>query len=183
MEHIHNLKLTRPSPSHTPFSEMTLIPWAGVKFLLYPYDRRWVMDVGRGNHQIPMTPFLSMLFSFPNPFSRRHMNVGNSYPGVHTLFDCFQMGVLQVNNRVACVSGHFCRASKYLYSFWLIHSAISSLFCSLIYSFNIYLRARYCACLSMSSFRIEWRFWAHLGELNPGRASVLRGGESRADNV
>lgn len=35
----------------------------------------------------------------------------------------------------------------------------------------------------MSSFRIEWRFWAPLGELNPGGASVLRGGESRADNV
>lgn len=102
MEHIHNLKLTRPSPSHTPFSEMRLIPWAGVKFLLYPYGRRWVVDVGRGNRQIPMTPFLSMLFSFPNPFSRRHMNVGNSYLGVCTLFDCFQMRVLQVNNRVAC---------------------------------------------------------------------------------
>lgn len=71
----------------TPFPEMRLIPWAGVKFLLYPDGGRCVTVCG----QIPMPTFLSTLFLF----SRRCMNAGNSYPDVGTLLDRFWVGVLQ----------------------------------------------------------------------------------------
>lgn len=157
---------------------MTLIPWAGVRFLLCSEGRRWMTDVGRGNHQIPMTPFLPTLFSFPNSFGRRLVNVGHRYPDATSLSDCFQVDVLQGCLLSLATSTGQMNGLHFL----SIPSAITSWFCSLICSFNVYLHTRCGALLPMSSSRAKWRGWAQLGELNPGRASVLRRDESRRDN-
>lgn len=67
-----------------------------MKFLWYPVVRRRDHEYLGGAPLGTMTPFLSMLFSFPLPFSRRHMNGGNA-TDVSSLSNCFWMGVLQGN--------------------------------------------------------------------------------------